>query len=122
MGVRGNNDVGVWAQQLPLQTVVKLGHVPFLLMHDVSQLSVAQLASEQWRGVISGHSHRLSHEKRSGKLLLNPGSAGPKRFKLTSSMWVVEVDGGALTFFAHDLEVEDGPWQTFSAQALGLEL
>jgi putative phosphoesterase len=76
--VRGNNDEG---SPLPETAIVKLGGRTLYVLHDVHELDIdARAASIDV--VISGHSHKPFNEVRSGVLYLNPGSAGPRRFKL----------------------------------------
>lgn len=85
VAVRGNNDTGVWAEELPeSHTVTLRGHRVHML-HDVK--SLAGNACE-WgvEAIIAGHSHRPGAEWREGVLFLNPGSAGPRRFRLPVSV------------------------------------
>jgi putative phosphoesterase len=83
--VRGNNDKGAWADALPETTVVEVGAGSIYVLHDVKSLGRRpQLAG--FRAVIAGHSHRPQLEERDGVLFLNPGSAGPRRFKLPVSV------------------------------------
>jgi uncharacterized protein len=85
IAVRGNNDKGAWAETLPETTVVEVGAKSIYVLHDVKALGRRpQLAG--FRAVIAGHSHRPQLEERDGILFLNPGSAGPRRFKLPISV------------------------------------
>jgi predicted phosphodiesterase len=61
--------------------LVELGEHRFFVLHDISQLDVDPVAAG-FAAVVFGHSHRPSIETRNGILFLNPGSAGPRRFKL----------------------------------------
>ena len=79
--VRGNIDKGSWAAALPMTELVTLGEHRLFVLHDISQLDVDPAAAG-FAAVVFGHSHRPSIETRSGILFLNPGSAGPRRFKL----------------------------------------
>jgi putative phosphoesterase len=79
--VRGNNDHGAWAQSIPLRAIVEAGGYRLYILHDLSELDVDP-ATEQFAAVISGHSHKPRAEHREGVLYLNPGSAGPRRFRL----------------------------------------
>jgi predicted phosphodiesterase len=45
-----------------------------------------------FRVVVSGHSHRPAQEERAGVLYLNPGSAGPRRFKLPVAVARLQLD------------------------------
>jgi len=79
--VRGNVDKGEWASQLPPTAVVEAGAVTIYVLHDIHQLDLDPAAAG-FSIVISGHSHRPSREERSGVLYVNPGAAGPRRFRL----------------------------------------
>src|SRR5690349_4613721 len=79
--VRGNVDRGEWAVELPMTATVKAGPALIYVLHDVNQLEV-DAASAKFNMVISGHSHKPSSTERSGVLYVNPGSAGPRRFRL----------------------------------------
>lgn len=85
VAVRGNNDIGAWAQTIPEIETIAIENVSIHLLHTVKDLKVdPKTASIQV--VISGHSHKPSIEDREGVLFLNPGSAGPRRFKLPISV------------------------------------
>jgi len=79
--VRGNNDRGPWAQHLNETELVSVGEVVVYLIHNVAHLRYKPLAAGI-RVVMSGHSHQPMIEQRGGILFVNPGSAGPRRFKL----------------------------------------
>jgi len=81
VAVRGNIDKGVWAAQLPLTAVAETQRARIYVLHDLQQLDIDPAAA-QLHIVVSGHSHKASRAERSGVLYLNPGSAGPRRFKL----------------------------------------
>jgi uncharacterized protein len=85
VAVRGNNDKGEWARGLPETEVVEVGNVVLYVLHDVKALGLDPVAAG-FHAVISGHSHRPDMAKRQGVLFLNPGSAGPRRFKLPVSV------------------------------------
>jgi hypothetical protein len=91
--VRGNNDTGAWAAALPERQTLDVDGVAILLLHDVKELRGAPSA----RVVIAGHSHRPRVEERDGVLFVNPGSAGPRRFKLPTSVGMLEIENGAAT-------------------------
>src|SRR5690349_8593251 len=76
--VRGNNDRGDWAQDIPEAVTVQLAGVGVHVVHDLADLELPGEA----RVVVTGHSHRPRVEERDGVLYVNPGSAGPRRFKL----------------------------------------
>ncbi len=79
IAVRGNVDTGAWARKLPWTAEVKVGSATIYALHDVHTLDPAAAG---FQIVVSGHSHRSGGEWRSGVLYINPGSAGPRRFKL----------------------------------------
>jgi putative phosphoesterase len=79
--VRGNNDKGPWATKLAETELVELAGTRLYVIHDVSQLDIDPAASGV-HVVIAGHSHRPGQHVERGVLYLNPGSAGPRRFKL----------------------------------------
>ncbi|MBI4522391.1 MAG: metallophosphoesterase family protein [Deltaproteobacteria bacterium] len=81
VAVRGNNDKGEWARKLPLTEVVQAGSSRIYIIHDLKELDFNP-RDAGFQVVISGHSHRPSAVQRNGVLFLNPGSAGPRRFKL----------------------------------------
>lgn len=79
VAVRGNNDKEPWAKRIPEHKVVRFGAFSIYMIHDVKELSNLARSVDV---VISGHSHRPAMDWRDGILYLNPGSAGPRRFKL----------------------------------------
>lgn len=91
--VRGNNDRGPWAQRLPQAGTVRLGGVAIHVVHDLKELVLPPEA----RVVVSGHSHQPKVEERDGVLYVNPGSAGPRRFKLPVSAAELRIQDGRVT-------------------------
>jgi putative phosphoesterase len=81
VAVRGNVDRGEWASALPLNAAVEAGPAAIYVLHDIQQLDLDPAAAG-FHVVISGHSHKPSRTERDGVLYINPGSAGPRRFKL----------------------------------------
>jgi uncharacterized protein len=81
VAVRGNVDKGEWALRLPVSAVVETPLVRIYVLHDIQQLDLDPL-SAGFGIVVSGHSHKAHREERSGVLYVNPGSAGPRRFRL----------------------------------------
>jgi uncharacterized protein len=81
VAVRGNNDRDAWAASIPEIVTTEVAGSRLYLIHDLKMLAgdPADLGVDV---IISGHSHRPSVERRPGVLLLNPGSAGPRRFSL----------------------------------------
>ena len=97
--VRGNNDRGPWAVRLPHTADVRVGAVLIRVVHDIEDLGA--LAGDPCvagaRVVVFGHSHKPTVEERDGILYVNPGSAGPRRFKLPIAVGELLVDGDAST-------------------------
>ena len=79
--VRGNIDTQAWARKLPATEAVAVGSLVLWVLHDRSELDLDPAAA-QFAAVIFGHSHKPSIETQDRVLYLNPGSAGPRRFRL----------------------------------------
>jgi uncharacterized protein len=95
VAVRGNNDTEEWARALADTEVVEVGEVTLYVLHDMHELDLDPGAAG-FRVVISGHSHRPSTETRQGVLYLNPGSAGPRRFKLPIALARLHIQGATV--------------------------
>jgi len=93
--IRGNVDKGAWAQKLPETEVVEIAGTSIYVLHDLAQLDLKPEAAG-FRIVISGHSHVPKQEMRSGVLYVNPGSAGPRRFKLPVSVARITISEGEI--------------------------
>ena len=89
--VRGNNDRVPWARAVRVTETVRIGEVRIHLLHDLAELDIDP-AAHGIRVVISGHSHRPRIEERAGVLYVNPGSAGPRRFRLPVAVARLEID------------------------------
>jgi uncharacterized protein len=94
--VRGNNDRGAWANALPETELVKFGGIFIYVIHDLAQLDIDPHGAGV-RIVVSGHSHKPVIEHRDGVVFVNPGSAGPRRFKLPVSVAELVVAGGLVS-------------------------
>lgn len=94
--VRGNNDKGAWAEALPVTDVLEVHSALLYVVHELDALDLDPGAAG-FHAVITGHSHRPSAEHRGGVLFLNPGSAGPRRFKLPVAVARINVSGSQLT-------------------------
>ncbi|WP_315722055.1 MULTISPECIES: metallophosphoesterase family protein [unclassified Bradyrhizobium] len=100
--IRGNIDGAEWAKAYPATQTVELGGRRFHVVHDVHDLTIDP-AAEDIDMVISGHSHRARIETRNGVVYLNPGSAGPRRFKLPITLATLDISSGSLSPLIHDL-------------------
>jgi putative phosphoesterase len=93
--VRGNVDDEPWARRMPEQTVVEVGGVGILLLHNVHALGRA--VPKGVHVVVAGHSHQPRNEVLGGVLFFNPGSAGPRRFSLPVSVGRLRIRGREAT-------------------------
>jgi uncharacterized protein len=91
--VRGNIDKSAWARKLPQTTVVEAAGVSIYVLHNLEELDLKPEAAG-FAAVIYGHSHVSKQEMRNGVLYFNPGSAGPRRFKLPISVGRLRVERG----------------------------
>jgi uncharacterized protein len=96
MAVRGNNDTGAWAEVIPETQSFEFGGIHVYAIHDLSRLDIDPSESGI-QVVVSGHSHKPLIENRDGILFINPGSAGPRRFKLPISIAEILVEGGVIS-------------------------
>ena len=94
--VRGNNDKGAWAEPLRETELLQVGDVFVYAIHDLARLDIEPDAVGV-RVVVSGHSHKPLVEERNGVLYVNPGSAGPRRFKLPIAAGELLIDGMSVT-------------------------
>ncbi len=92
--VRGNNDVAAWARAVPEVAELSVGDGWLFAIHDLTELRPGggKRLPERARAVVSGHTHRPLVEQRGSVLYINPGSAGPRRFKLPISVGELLVD------------------------------
>ncbi len=93
--VRGNVDKGAWTKKVPVANVLEVEHLSIYVLHDLAQLDVKPEAAG-FAAVISGHSHLPKQEVKNGVLYFNPGSAGPRRFRLPVSVGRLRIQGGML--------------------------
>jgi len=93
VAVRGNNDRGAWAESLAEYEAVEVNSAFVYVLHDLKELDIAP-APAGFRVVVSGHSHKPLIEEQRGVLYLNPGSAGPRRFKLPVTVARLKLNGG----------------------------
>jgi uncharacterized protein len=91
VAVRGNIDTAPWARALPLTAAAQAGPARLHVIHNLHDLAIDP-AAEGFHLVISGHSHKPASELRNGVLFLNPGAAGPRRFRLPITVATVDLD------------------------------
>jgi len=93
--VRGNNDRGPWAMALPEQVMLEFDGVRIHVLHDLADRG----ADPAYGGagvVVCGHSHKPEARSCEGVLVVNPGSAGPRRFRLPISAGELWIEGGSV--------------------------
>lgn len=104
--VRGNVDKAAWARKLPETEVLEIGGISIYVLHDIAQLDLKPEAAG-FKAVIYGHSHVPKQETRSGVLYFNPGSAGPRRFKLPICVGRLVVERSEVRGEIVQLQIED---------------
>jgi putative phosphoesterase len=104
--VRGNNDKGAWAAEIPLYLALELEGVSIHVLHDVNEMDVDPQAAG-FDVVVSGHSHKPKVTEREGVQFINPGSAGPRRFRLPVTVARLEVtsDEGRIKLATRIIEI-----------------
>ena len=90
--VRGNVDRGAWAKKLPETNVLEVEKASIYVLHDLQGLDLKPEAGG-FAAVVCGHSHVPKQETKKGVLYFNPGSAGPRRFRLPISLGRLSLDG-----------------------------
>lgn len=113
--VRGNNDVGPESERLPSHVVVPVGDLSALVLHELGKPGRPVLPARRLidmldvQVVVYGHSHQPAVEVRNGVLYVNPGSAGPRRFRLPRSAGILEVEGRSARVEIRDLQDPELP-------------
>lgn len=90
--VRGNNDHGAWAEPIAASEFIKVGEHFIYMLHDLAQLDIDPKGAGV-SVVVAGHSHAPSVYEKDQVLYVNPGSAGPRRFKLPVAVGELLVEG-----------------------------
>lgn len=101
--IRGNVDIGDWARDYAETELVRLAARAIYVLHDLKTLRIDPVA-EGIDMIVSGHSHKAAIETKDGTLYLNPGSAGPRRFKLPITLATLDIGPSGLRPIIHDLE------------------
>jgi putative phosphoesterase len=94
--IRGNVDTESWAGRFPETEVVELAGLSIYIIHDVNALDLNPKAAG-FAAVVSGHSHKPKQEVKDAVLYFNPGSAGPRRFKLPVSVGKLEITSSEMS-------------------------
>lgn len=102
--VRGNNDKGRWAKAIAESQVLQVGDVFIYVLHDLKELDLDPVAAG-FQVVVSGHSHKPAMQTRNSVLYVNPGSAGPRRFRLPIAVAELEIAGPSVKANLVELDV-----------------
>lgn len=97
--VRGNVDNGGWAEEYSYTQTLTLAGRSIHVLHDLNDLQL----KPEIDVVISGHSHRSRVEVVESVLYLNPGSAGPRRFKLPVTVATLDLREDGMEPVIHSL-------------------
>ena len=87
--VRGNNDIGESVASLPEHARIELGGATIQVVHDIADVPARLDGVDVF---VTGHSHKPVVARRDGVLFVNPGSAGPRRFKLPVTVGLLDID------------------------------
>ena len=92
--VRGNNDKE-WAKELPETLTISLCGINFFMVHNKKLIPKKEEDLKDVDIIVYGHSHKYEEKQEGGRLLLNPGSCGPRRFTqpITYAVLAVGDDG-----------------------------
>ena len=104
MAIRGNNDRGAWARGIPDILELRINGVNVHVIHNVNEIE-DDPAVLGIQAVISGHSHKPAIAKREQVLFVNPGSAGPRRFKLPVAIGKIRFNGMSLSARIVNLQI-----------------
>ena len=104
--VRGNVDRDAWAKVIPATNVLEAGDVTIYMLHKLEDLDLNPKAAG-FAAVIYGHSHIPKQEVKNGVLYFNPGSAGPRRFRLPISVGILKIENGAVRAGIKELNVAE---------------
>ena len=94
--IRGNVDRETWARKIPATNVLEVGGISIYVLHNLSELDLKPDAAG-FAVVVSGHSHVAKVDTKNGVLYFNPGSAGPRRFRLPVTIGRLTLTGGKVS-------------------------
>lgn len=95
IAVKGNNDKGLWADELPVFKSFESSGVSIYVIHDIKELNKYR-APPETKLIVYGHSHKPSLTECDGVIFLNPGSAGKRRFNLPVSVALLKITSGEI--------------------------
>ena len=94
--IRGNVDREPWARTIFSTNVLEAGGISIYVLHNIQELDLEPEAAG-FGVVVCGHSHVPKQETKNGVLYFNPGSAGPRRFRLPVTMGRLKIQGGRVS-------------------------
>ncbi len=94
--VRGNTDRGVWAENIPHEQIFRIGALKLYVIHDLDDMELNP-NEERFAAIVFGHSHEAENDTRDGVLFFNPGSAGPRRFRLPIALGFLTIHGRSIS-------------------------
>jgi putative phosphoesterase len=94
--VRGNVDRDAWAKKIPATNVLEVSGVSLYILHNLNELDLKPEAGG-FHVVVSGHTHAAKSETKNRVLYFNPGSAGPRRFRLPVTVGRLRVKDGKVS-------------------------
>lgn len=100
--VRGNNDRGPWSEKLPPRLLLTRMGLSIHVLHDLNELAEGGREG-RFDVVVAGHSHKPGVVERGRILLVNPGSAGPRRFRLPVTIGYLTIAHGSARAEIHNL-------------------
>ena len=101
--VRGNNDKGEWAENLPKELYFTIGDINFYMIHDKKNINKNLKNIDV---VVFGHSHKYFYENIDDKIWINPGSCGKRRFNLPINMAIMNIIDKSINIEKIDLFTE----------------
>jgi uncharacterized protein len=104
--IRGNVDRETWAKKIPATDVLEVGGVSIYVLHNLSELDLKPEAAG-FAAVVYGHSHVARQETKNRVLYFNPGSAGPRRFRLPVTIGRLTVKDGKVSGEIIEIARED---------------
>jgi hypothetical protein len=102
--VRGNNDTEAWARKLPLTDTLEVAGHTLYVLHDIADLDLDPAAAG-FAVVVTGHSHQPRIATRDSVLFMNPGSAGPRRFKLPVAIGFLQISAAGIDASIQELNI-----------------
>ena len=94
--IRGNVDRDAWARRSPSANVLEVGGISIYVLHNLNELDLKPEAAG-FAVIVYGHSHVPKQEMKNGVLYFNPGSAGPRRFRLPVTIGRLAVRDGVVS-------------------------